>query len=85
VGTWEDVALSSEMEQARREEARASVQRKRGRRYDAYEMEYDRGRLKKPLRQALAKAEAEAEAKKDKYGKRKPGKPGKGKGGGKGW
>eukprot|EP00962_Isochrysis_galbana_P020401 scaffold5946_cov114-Isochrysis_galbana.AAC.3 len=60
VGTWDGVLLSSDAQRARREEARAANRGKRQRHYDAYEAEYDRGRLKKPLRQALAREAAAA-------------------------
>lgn len=83
VGTWDDVTLSSEAERWRVQEAGAAPRRKRSRRYDTYESEYDRGRLKKPLRQALAAKEAAA------WGAPAPGRGGgRGRGrerGGRGW
>jgi hypothetical protein len=60
VGTWDGVQLSRDAQQARKEEGRAGSRGKRQRHYDTHEAEYDRGRLKKPLRQALAREAAAA-------------------------
>ena len=56
VGTWDDITISAEEERIRSEEARAIGSRKRQRFYDHHEADYDRGKLKKPLRQAAAQA-----------------------------